>query len=196
MSAENVVDALSLVKADVAADAVDFKREVAWRLPAILEGATGSEIRQHLGPFLEAVFRDWAERETLEVRQRLEALATEHAGIPAGEPSPAVGPRLAPPAFEVSTFAVDAGVVAALALGIGVLFANALVGGLFLLAAPTLAAVGQGRGERALRKRAAETANLALADAIAKLIAELDRSVDAFALRIAPGAPLPLYAAP
>jgi hypothetical protein len=176
---------LQALKAKVALDLADFRREVGFRLPAALESVTASEIRQHLGPFLERVFRDWAERENREVQQTLATFARRDA--PLNESSNAEaevlsGPdsRLMRPSFEVSTFALDASVVAALALGLGTLFANAAVGGLFLLAAPTLAAFGRQRGDRALRQRAAESAMVALDQAIARLGGELERVIDDF----------------
>ena len=75
--------------------------------------------------------------------------------------------------------------MATLAIGLGALFANVVVGGLFLLAAPTLATLGRERGERALRKRAAESAMKAVEDAVAAIGAELERVIDDFARRIA-----------
>ncbi len=179
-------NALHTLKAKVAADLAEFRREVSWRLPSALEPVSASEIRQHLGPFLEQTFRVWAERENLEVQQVLAELAQreppENGSASAGAEA-LTGPdsRLMRPSFEVSTFALDASVVAALALGVGTLFANAAVGGLFLLAAPTLAAFGRERGDRALRKRAAESALKAVDEAVARLGAELERVIDDFA---------------
>jgi hypothetical protein len=173
--------ALQALKAKVAVDLADFRREVGWRLPAALESVSASEIRQHLGPFLEQTFRSWAERENQEVQQALSELAQR---VPPPSNAQALtGPdsRLLRPNFEVSTFALDASVVAALALGVGTLFANAAVGGLFLLAAPTLAAFGRERSDRALRKRAAESALKAIDEAVARLGSELNRVIDDFA---------------
>jgi hypothetical protein len=193
-SALEVPEALRNLKTTLQADSVGFCREVGFRLPAALEAASSSEIRQHLGPFLEQTFRAWAERESDEVRVALEALSRRVlASLPESEAdadrAPA-GPdsRLTRPAIEVSTFALDASVVASLAIGIGALFANVLVGGLFLLAAPTLATLGRERGERALRKRAAESALKAVEDAVRELCVELERMIDDFAHRIAPPA--------
>jgi len=189
MSGEQTARALSpelqALKAKVALDSADFRREVGFRLPAALESVSASEIRQHLGPFLEHTFRDWAERENREVQQALATLAQREPPSNSSPPADAevlTGPdsRLMRPSFEVSTFALDASVVAALALGVGTLFANAAVGGLFLLAAPTLAAFGRERGDRALRQRAAESAMVALDQAIARLGAELERVIDEF----------------
>ena len=177
--------ALHALKAQVADDLAEFRREVGWRLPAALESVTASEIRQHLGPFLEQSFRVWAERENQEVQQVLAALAQREPAneSPSADAEALTGPdsRLMRPNFEVSTFALDASVVAALALGIGTLFANAAVGGLFLLAAPTLAAFGRERGDRALRQRAAESALKAVDEAVTRLGAELERVIDDFA---------------
>src|SRR4051794_40838637 len=177
--------ALQAIKAKVALDLAEFRREVGWRLPAALESVTASEVRQHLGPFLELTFRDWAERESREVQQALSELALREPPAnenPIADAETLSGPdsRLMRPSFEVSTFALDASVVAALALGVGSLFANAAVGGLFLLAAPTLAAFGRERGDRALRERAAESAIKAVDEAVARLGAELERLIDAF----------------
>jgi len=176
--------ALQALKAQVAADSFEFRREVGWRLPAALESVTASEIRQHLGPFLEQTFRVWAERENQEVQQALAELAQRGPAnqSPRADAEALTGPdsRLMRPNFEVSTFALDASVVAALALGIGTLFANAAVGGLFLLAAPTLAAFGRERGDRALRQRAAESALAAVDEAVTRLGTELERVIDDF----------------
>ena len=184
--ASELPQTLQALKAKVAADLAEFRREVGWRLPAALESVSASEIRQHLGPFLEQTFRGWAERENLEVQQALAELARREppaSESPSADAETLTGPdsRLMRPSFEVSSFALDATVVAALALGLGTLFANAAVGGLFLLAAPTLAAFGRERGDRALRQRAAESAIKAVDEALARLVNELTRVIDDFA---------------
>jgi hypothetical protein len=151
---------------------------------------SADDIRQHLGPFLEHTFRNWAERESREVQEALAVIAqralTSQPRDETDERESVSGPdsQLTRPSFDVSTFAIDASVVAALALGVGTLFANVAVGGLFLLAAPTLASFGRGRGERALRKHAAESALKSVDDAVAKLGAELERVIDDFSLGI------------
>ncbi|HTA93958.1 MAG TPA: hypothetical protein VK745_30480 [Polyangiaceae bacterium] len=186
-----VPDALVNVKATLRADSVGFCRDVGVRLPAALESVSSSEIRQYLGPFLEQAFRAWAERENDEVHAALEALSRRFVASSAGPAeacrTASAGPdsRLTRPALEVSTFALDASVVASLAIGLGALFTSVAVGGLFLLAAPTLAAFGRERGERALRKRADEAAMKAVEEAVRELESELERVIDDFARRIA-----------
>jgi hypothetical protein len=181
---------LSALKSTVRVDLAEFRREVGWRLPAALESVSASDIRQHLGPFLEQTFRNWAARESREVQEALAVIAeralTSRPREQAEERESLSVPdsRLMRPTFDVSTFALDASVVAALALGVGTLFANVAVGGLFLLAAPTLATFGRGRGERALRRNAAESALKSVDDAVAKLGAELERVIDDFGQRI------------
>ena len=179
-------EALKALKASVHLHLADFQRDVGWRLPAALESMSASDIRQHLGPFLEHTFRSWAERENEELRQALTDLAARAAHGTGEEPSNGPDSRLTRPSFEVSTFALDASVVAALALGIGTLFANAALGGLLLLAAPALATLGRDHADRAVRKRAAESGMKSITDAVAKFGAELDRIIEAFAHRIAP----------
>ncbi|MEI9938553.1 MAG: hypothetical protein WDO69_15150 [Pseudomonadota bacterium] len=186
ISRRQLLPALQALKEKVAVDLAEFRRDVGWRLPAALESVSASDIRQHLGPFLERTFRLWAERENQEVQQALSELAQRNppaAESPSADAEALTGPdsRLMRPNFEVSTFALDASVVAALALGVGTLFANVAVGGLFLLAAPTLAAFGRDRGDRALRQRAAESAVKAVDEAVARLGAELERVIDDFA---------------
>ena len=183
--ARELPKALQELKRKVAADLAQFRRDVGFRLPAALESVSASDIRQHLGPFLEQTFRGWAERENREVQQALAELVQRDPPpneSPSAQQEALIGPdsRLMRPSFEVSTFALDASVVAALALGVGTLFANAAVGGLFLLAAPTLAAFGRERGDRALRQRAAESALKAVDEAVARLGAELERIIDDF----------------
>ena len=191
--------ALAELRRVVQADFAEFRREVGWRLPASLESVSGSEVRQHLGAFLEQTFRSWAERESREVQQALAAIARRElasSAPPADSATDAEAPnspdsRLMRPHFDVSTFALDASVVAALALGIGTLFANLALGGLFLLAAPTLATMGRERGERVLRQRAAESAMKAIDDAVAQLGLELERIIDDFSRRLSAGAVSP-----
>jgi hypothetical protein len=188
--AEDVSSELLRLKELVRADGHGFCRELGFRLPAALESATGSEIRQHFAPFLEHTFRDWATRESEEVRGALDALSRRALSKTKADAAPAssAGPdsRLARPSLDVSTFALDASVVASLAIGLGALFANVVVGGLFLLAAPMVATIGKEHGERELRRRAAESAMKAIEDATRDLCAELERVIDDFSRRVVP----------
>jgi hypothetical protein len=174
------MNALAALKDKLRTDLAEFRRDVGWRLPAALESVSATDIRQHLGPFLDQAFRDWAERENAEVQAAL----TELSPVSGSEPPRTPDARLLRPVVEVSTFAVDASVVAALALGVGTLFANAALGGLFLVAAPTLATIGKHHHEQALRQRAAESAMKAIDTAVAELGLELEQVIDEFGRRL------------
>ena len=72
--------ALTALRATVRVDLAEFRREVGWRLPSALESVSASDIRQHLGPFLEQTFRNWAERESREVQEALAVIAEQRPG--------------------------------------------------------------------------------------------------------------------
>jgi hypothetical protein len=84
----------------------------------------------------------------------------------------------------VDTFGYDVGVVALATIGLGVMFTNALLGGLLTLAAPVLAVYVRGKVEIETRKRAKEFAPQALRDAAAKIGPKLDEMIQEFAGRL------------
>ena len=53
MSEPTLPSALAALKDKVRTDAAEFRRDVGWRLPSALEAVSGTDIRQHLGAFLE-----------------------------------------------------------------------------------------------------------------------------------------------
>jgi len=71
-----------------------------------------------------------------------------------------------------------------LSLGVGVLFANALVGGLLLASAPALAMYNRGRTDQAVKQRALEIVPSLLADLSAKVGPRIDAAIDEFAGRL------------
>ena len=111
MSSEQIARRIEMLEADLAgqADTVEKRRlaireeagaikawarrdldrfcdDVVRQLPAILEQATGDDLKQHLGPFFEHSFRQWAELETREIAAALEALGD--AGLDAHQRGP------------------------------------------------------------------------------------------------------------
>ena len=66
----------------------------------------------------------------------------------------------------------------------GVMFANALLGGLLLAAAPALALWNRGRTEAEIKKRALELGPVVLREAAAKVGPKIDEMVDEFAQRL------------
>ncbi len=179
------------IKAWARRDLDHFCDDVVRQLPAIVERASADELKQHLGAFLEQSFRDWAKAETDEIAQSLEQLAermvalvrddAHDAGRRLGD---AMGGDITTPSIEVDSFVYDVGVFAVLSVGLGVLFANAMLGGILLVAAPVLALYSKDRVQSEVRKRALELAPSVLRDAAAKVAPKIDELVEAFAERL------------
>ncbi len=173
------------IKAWARRDLGRFSDDLLERLPGWLRDARGDDVREHLGAVLEHAFRNWAQAETDEISAALEGLAervaallredTEAAGHRVGE---ALGREFEPPVIEVDTFMYDMGVFAVLSLGLGVVFANVLLGGVLLAAAPALALFTRERADAEIRKRAREIAPTVLSDTAAKVAPRLDQMVD------------------
>ena len=179
------------IKAWARRDLDRFCDDVVRQLPAILEQASGDDLKQHLGPFFEHSFREWAELETREIAAALEvlgermvALVKDDAHDVGKRVSTAMGADLKAPPIEVDRFAYDVGIFAVLSLGMGVMFANALLGGLLLAAAPALALWNRGRTEAEIKKRALELGPVVLREAAAKVGPKIDEMVDEFAQRL------------
>ena len=179
------------IKAWARRDLDQFCDDLREQLPAALERASGEDVQQHLGAFLQRAFSSWAQAETAEIASALERLAARTAallredahdvGQRVGE---AMGTQLDPPSIEVDTFAYDVGVFAVLSLGLGVVFANALLGGFLLAAAPALALYSRGRAEAEIRRRASEVAPAVLRETAAKVAPKLEAMVDDFQQRL------------
>jgi predicted GTPase len=176
------------IKAWARRDLDRFYDDMVRQLPGLLEKASSDDVRQHLGAFLEQAFREWAQAETREIAGALEqlgertlALVRDDAHAVGARLSDTMGAELKPPSIEVDTFANDVGVFAVLSLGVGVLFANAMLGGLLIAAAPMLALYNRDRTVVLVRQRALEVAPVALRDAAAKVGPKIDEMVDQFA---------------
>jgi hypothetical protein len=179
------------IKTWVRRDLDRFVADALRELPPLLQQASGVDVQQHLGAFLEDAFRRWAQAETEEIAAGLARVAEQTAALmredalEAGERIGAVlGGRLNAPAIEVDTFAYDMGVFAVLSLGLGVVFANLLLGGILLVAAPALALYTRERTEAQIRRRALEVARVALEQMAARVGPQLDQMVDEFRERL------------
>jgi small GTP-binding protein len=175
------------IKAWARRDLERFCDEMLRALPAMLERVSGDDVKQHLGAFLEESFRTWAQAETEEIASALERLAERTVALlrddahdVAERVSETVGRQLVAPTIEVDTFAFDMGVFAVLSLGLGVVFANALLGGALLVAAPALALYGRDRAAAEIRRRAHEAAGVVLRDTAREVGPKLDEMVDDF----------------
>lgn len=179
------------IKAWARRDLDRFCDDVTAQLPQAIERATPTDLKQHLGAFLEQAFRDWAAAESREIGAALEqlsdrvlALLKEDAREAGKRLSDAMGTELKTPRIEVDTFAYDLGVFAVLSVGLGVVFANALLGGILLAAAPALALWNRDRTTAEVRKRALELAPTVLREAAAKTAPKIDEMVDEFVARL------------
>ena len=182
---------VAAIRAWVKRDLDRFVEDTIRQVPDVVDGASGDEIKLHLGAFLEKTLTEWAQAETKEVAGALETLAEktialvrEDAHDVAKRLGDALGGDLKAPDVAVDTFGYDVGVVALATIGLGVMFTNALLGGLLTLAAPALAYYVRGKVELETKKRAKEFAPQALRDAASKIGPKLDEMIQEFAGRL------------
>jgi ribosome biogenesis GTPase A len=179
---------VAAIKAWVKRDLDHFVEDVIKQLPGIIDGAKPDEIKLHLGPFLERTFVEWAEKETKEIAKALEALAEktialvrDDANDSAKRLSSALGGDMKSPNIEVDSLRYDLGVVALAAVGFGMFFTNAILGGILTVAALPLAMYVRKRVETQTREKARELAPGAIRDAASKLQPKLEEMVQDFA---------------
>ncbi|EYF01348.1 dynamin family protein [Chondromyces apiculatus] len=182
---------VAAIRAWVRRDLERFVDDVGRQLPQIIDEAKADEVKVHLGSFLEKTLTEWAQAETKEIADALEALAEktialvrEDARDVARRLGDTLGMDLKAPDVEVDTFRYDVGVFALLTIGVGVMFTNALLGGLLALAAPVLAVYMRDKVEAETRKKAKELAPEALKEAAAKIGPKLDEMIQEFASRL------------
>ena len=187
----SIREEVSAIRAWVKRDLEHFVIDVEKQLPAIIDQASGSDIKVHLGGFLERTITAWAQAETKEIASALEALAEktialvrEDAHDAAKRLGEALGGDVKAPNVEVDTFGYDVGVVALATVGFGVLFTNVFLGAALFAAAPLLAVYVRGRVETESKKRAKELAPGTLRDAAGKIGPKLDEMVNQFASRL------------
>ena len=161
------------------------------QLPNVIDAAKASELRQYLPGFLEDTFRKWAEAESNEVAAALETLAEktiamvrEDAHAATRRLQDTLGTDVKRLDVKVDTFGYDVGIFALFTVGLGVMFANVLLGGLLALAAPVLAVVVKDKVDEEYRKRAKEEAPHVLRAAAARAAPKLDEMIDEFAARL------------
>jgi type II secretory pathway pseudopilin PulG len=182
---------VSAIRAWTARDLERFCDDVIRQLPGLVDEAPMEDIKLYLPGFLEATFTRWAQTETEEIAHALEALAEkmvallrEDAHDAAVRLSSKAGAEVPQPNLAVDTFGYDVGVFALFTLGLGMLFSNALLGGLLTVAAPVLALYLRGRVELETRLLAKQQAEKALREASVKLRPKLDSLVEDFAARL------------
>ena len=187
-----IKEEVAAIKAGAKKDLERFVDDVVRQLPNALESAKGDDLKQYLPSFLEDAFRQWADAETKEIAHKLEEL-TEKTIALVREDAHESTKRLAAALgtgdvkkldVEVDTFRYDVGIAALFTVGIGVMFANVLLGGLLALAAPILALALRGRFEGEYKKKALEQAPELLRQAKEKVGPKIDEMVDDFAAKL------------
>jgi tRNA U34 5-carboxymethylaminomethyl modifying GTPase MnmE/TrmE len=184
---------VAAIKAWTRRDLERLVEDVTSQIPAIVDDAEVADLKVHLGPFLERSLRDWAQAETREVAEALEALADktvalvrEDARAAADRLAGVLGRDMKAPPIEVDSFVYDVGVPALAAVGFGValMLGNWLLGGVLVLAVPVLALLMRGRLEAETRERAKQLAPQAVRDAAARVGPKLDEMIDEFGQRL------------
>lgn len=182
---------VAAIRAWVRRDLDRFCDDVVRQLPAMIDAASADEIKTHLGAFLEKTFTEWAHAETREIASALEqlaektiALVRDDAHDVAKRVGEALGGDVKAPDVSVDTFGYDVGVFALFTIGLGMMFTNALLGGLMTLAAPVLAVYVKDKVELETRRKAKELAPAALHEAAARVGPKLDEMIQDFAKRL------------
>lgn len=184
---------VAAIKAWVKRDLDRFVEDVEKQIPTVVEQADASELKTHLGAFLERTLKQWIEAETKEIAEALEALAERTIALvreDARDVARQVGETLGgvkAPDVSVDTFNYDLSVVASIVGGItaGVIFSNILLGGLLGLAvAAPIAYFAKRKAEVETKKRAIETAPAVVREAAAQVGPKMDEMINEFAARL------------
>ena len=179
------------IQAWVQRDLERFVADVNRQIPDVIDNAPADQLKVHLGPFLERTFTDWAQAETKEIANALEALAErtialvrDDAHEVAKRVRDALGADLNTPNVEIDTLGYDVGVIALFGAGLVVMTMNLLLGGILAVAAPVLAVYVKGKIETETKNRAKELAPIAVKEAAAKVGPKLDEMINEFAQRL------------
>ena len=180
---------IGAIKAWAKRDLQNFSVDAIRQIPKVVDDAEPSTVKEHLGAFLEATFKEWARAETQEIAGALEAIAERTMALlnaDARDTAEKLGEGLSLPAptLEVNTLRYDIGVMALFAAGLGTMFANLLLGGALALAALPLALYVRGRVDGEIREKAKAAAPEAIREAVAKISPKIDEMIDDFAARL------------
>ncbi len=168
-----------------------FVDDTIRQIPNVIDSAKPEDLRQYLPAFLEDTFKAWADAESKEIAGSLEALAEKTIALvreDAHDAAKRVGATLGTDVkrldVQIDTFGYDVGIFALFTLGLGVMFANALLGGMLALAAPILALVVKDRVEGEYKRRAKELAPDVLRAAAGKVAPKLDEMISEFGAKL------------
>jgi small GTP-binding protein len=179
------------IKVGARKDLDRFVDDTIRQIPNVIDSAKPEDLRQYLPGFLEDTFKAWADAESKEIAGSLEALAEKTIALvreDAHDAAKRVGETLGTDVkrldVQIDTFGYDVGIFALFTLGLGVMFANALLGGMLALAAPILALVVKDRVEGEYKRRAKELAPEVLRAAAAKVAPKLDEMISEFGAKL------------
>jgi ribosome biogenesis GTPase A len=187
----HIKEEVSGLKVGARKDLERFVDDVIQKLPDVIDNAKADELKQYLPAFLEETFRKWAEEESKEIASKLEDLAERTIALvreDAHDATERVGETLGTDMkrldVQVDTFQYDVGVTALVAVGLGTLLFNLMVGGVLLAAAPVVAYMLKGRVEGEYKKRAKELAPDVVRQVGQKVGPKLDEIIDDFAKKL------------
>ena len=187
----HIREEVSGLKVGVRKDLERFVDEVVQKIPDVIDNAKADELKQYLPSFLEETFRKWAEEESKEIAGKLEDLAERTIALvreDAHDATERVGETLGTDMkrldVQVDTFQYDVGVTALVAVGLGTLLFNLMVGGVLLAAAPVVAYMLKGRVEGEYKKKAKELAPDVVRQVAQKIGPKLDEIIDDFAKKL------------
>lgn len=180
------------IKVGAQKDLSHFASTLVAKLPGVIESAKADDIKTYLPAFLEDTFRDWASAESKEIAEALETLTEKTVALVRDDAESAArdvartlsGSEPARLDVQVDTFRYDVGVAALFTVGLSVMFANALLGGLLALGAPILALVLKDRVDAEIKKRAMERAPKVVSELCDHVGPKLDAMIDDFGAKL------------
>jgi small GTP-binding protein len=169
-----------------------FVDDVNRQLPNVIASAKSGDLKHYLPAFLEDTVKTWADAESKEIAAALEAVAERTIAL-VREDAHDTARRVAETLgagdvkrldVQVDTLQYDVGVVALFTVGVGAMFANFILGGLLLAAAPVLALVLRSKVEEEYRKKALEAAPEVLRAVADQIGPKLDAMIEEFAKKL------------
>jgi ribosome biogenesis GTPase A len=169
-----------------------FVDDVCRQLPHVIDSAKPRDLKGHLADFLEDTFRTWAEAESREIAGALELLAERTIAL-VREDAHDTAKRVAETMgagemkgldVKVDTLSGDVGVFALFTVGLGTLFANIVLGGILIAAAPLLAIVLRSKFDEEYRKKALEAAPAVIRQVGDQIGPKLEAMIDDFTKKL------------
>ncbi|MFO0677420.1 MAG: dynamin family protein [Polyangiaceae bacterium] len=179
------------IKVGARKDLERFVDDTIRQLPNVVDSAKGGDLKKYLPSFIEDTLKTWADGQTKRIASSLEelaertvALVREDAHETTKRVAETLGGDVGRLEVKIDTFGYDVGVVALLTVGIGVMFANWMLGGLLTLTAPVVALFVRERVDGEYRKQAKELGPEVIRTAAAKIGPKLDSMIDEFAEKL------------